>query len=219
MFSTSWVSSWLCLELDLPDSCFCLQPHIPWARCKKLWFSLVQERGFFCCLFVIRSQFPTWVDPVLSDTVTGFSVSLSLKTDPPSLCKIRRTPFSALIKCEYMAKRLKVYRCIFDRRYDPEQVSSRLFSPVFYKVKVVESAGPQIHWSPRINCGHQAVLWHYNGCELREWAISPQLSCRLGSVSFVLCWLLEDVAKLILWLIMQTHHVTPAGKPWGTEGI
>ena len=46
MFSTSWASSWLCLELDLPGSCcFCLlQPHIPWARYKKLWFSLVQER-------------------------------------------------------------------------------------------------------------------------------------------------------------------------------
>ena len=49
-----------------------------------------------------------------------------------------------------MAKRLKVYRCIFDRRYDLEQVSSRLFSPVFYKVKVVESAGLQIHWSPTV---------------------------------------------------------------------
>lgn len=75
-----------------------------------------------------------------------------------------------------MAKRLKVYRCIFDRRYDLEQVSSRLFSPVFYKVKVVESAGPDPLESDSLNCGHQAVLWHYNGCELRN---GPgALSCR-----------------------------------------
>lgn len=147
--------------------------------------------------------------------MTGFSVSLSLKTDPPSLCKIRRTPFSALIKCECMAKRLKVYRCIFDRRYDLEQVSSRLFSPVFYKVKVVESAGPQIHWSPTVLtvatrqcCG---IIMDVNlGMGHKPPAV-VQIRFR------VIC------TVLIIRGCCQTHLVThyantpcdSAGKPWG----
>lgn len=175
MFSTSWVSSWLCLELDLPDSCcFCLlQPHIPWARCKKLWFSWSGEGSSVA--YLDQKPLPLGRPVFIWYNEAGFSQFLWAKNRSTFSLQDRRTPFSALIKCECMAKRLKVYRCIFDKEIWPR--ASQLTSIViFYKVKVVESAGPQILESDSLNCGHQAVLWHYNGCELREWAISP--SCR-----------------------------------------